>query len=609
MAGGNRVFRSTYILGEKDFIQLAKNQSNERKWIRVGKFLEEVSKKIPTAGVQSSTLIDYEGVEVNAVWFAGNLSGKISTEASSVTHSGIAKWHLSNVDLHGVNLDLANTTTSLFTELVNATDGSVVIFKIYNREDPTQYIYLSTNTEVVKANPNSTPPLYYDIEFDGEVLTSSGINTNTVNNPTIEIVIGKMYDAVRNNTDTYTSVDKVKNVVSLTKAELNALSPNEDDNTLYITPIAECGDPISKHSELILDDGTNPHGTTKGDVGLGNVDNTSDLDKPPSNPQKAAFVEKIGDSMQGDLTMEDSSKITFNRTDGTIAGSIQSDDPDQFGFGISGIDGEGNLANIAVGGNNVYIGLNSQYIANNSVLPHGYLKLSGEPVLDNQGREFYPITFQQIEEELYSESFTDSNLYDISAGSQVSILTSTPLVNNYGSPADFQFSFRLQETSGRSTEVEYWFEVDGVPSEKSLTIVGADTIVTVNGAFPLEGNRFIGEVIELVVQAITIGQGRETLIRGDETDTSLTLRQIGFGANSAQGNNESTSTDATDNPFSYNINNGDINVKMRAEINSITTKGTMFTFDPNYNLVRDPLVVEDPFFIIDENDDIKLKDL
>jgi hypothetical protein len=32
-------------------------------------------------------------------------------------------------------------------------------------------------------------------------------------------------------------------------------------------------DVITKHSELILDDGTNPHGTTKNDVGLGNVPN------------------------------------------------------------------------------------------------------------------------------------------------------------------------------------------------------------------------------------------------------------------------------------------------------------------------------------------------
>ena len=35
--------------------------------------------------------------------------------------------------------------------------------------------------------------------------------------------------------------------------------------------------------------GTNPHGTTKADVGLGNVDNTSDTNKPVSTAQKAAI--------------------------------------------------------------------------------------------------------------------------------------------------------------------------------------------------------------------------------------------------------------------------------------------------------------------------------
>lgn len=37
-------------------------------------------------------------------------------------------------------------------------------------------------------------------------------------------------------------------------------------------------------------DATNPHGVTKAHVGLGNVDNTRDVDKPISNPQKNAIV-------------------------------------------------------------------------------------------------------------------------------------------------------------------------------------------------------------------------------------------------------------------------------------------------------------------------------
>jgi hypothetical protein len=42
------------------------------------------------------------------------------------------------------------------------------------------------------------------------------------------------------------------------------------------------------HSGLTLDDGTNPHDTTKSDVGLSSVDNTADADKPVSTAQATA---------------------------------------------------------------------------------------------------------------------------------------------------------------------------------------------------------------------------------------------------------------------------------------------------------------------------------
>lgn len=51
--------------------------------------------------------------------------------------------------------------------------------------------------------------------------------------------------------------------------------------------------PVASHSQLVLDDGTNPHGTTKSDVGLGNVNNTSDADKPVSNATQTALNAKL----------------------------------------------------------------------------------------------------------------------------------------------------------------------------------------------------------------------------------------------------------------------------------------------------------------------------
>ena len=62
---------------------------------------------------------------------------------------------------------------------------------------------------------------------------------------------------------------------AITKADIVALGLPAQD-TVYTHPA-----------------GTNPHGTTKADVGLGNVDNTSDADKPVSTAQAAAIALKI----------------------------------------------------------------------------------------------------------------------------------------------------------------------------------------------------------------------------------------------------------------------------------------------------------------------------
>lgn len=73
---------------------------------------------------------------------------------------------------------------------------------------------------------------------------------------------------------------------------------DNDNKTLYIDTVniisglGAITEGIN-HSELSLDDGTNPHGTTKNDVGLSNVDNTSDLNKPISIPTQYALDLKL----------------------------------------------------------------------------------------------------------------------------------------------------------------------------------------------------------------------------------------------------------------------------------------------------------------------------
>ena len=76
---------------------------------------------------------------------------------------------------------------------------------------------------------------------------------------------------------------------------------------------------ISNHSELNLDDGTNPHGTTKSDVGLSNVDNTSDIDKPISTATQQALDLKVDKVVGKQLSTED-----YTTTEKTKLAGIQS---------------------------------------------------------------------------------------------------------------------------------------------------------------------------------------------------------------------------------------------------------------------------------------------
>ncbi len=71
---------------------------------------------------------------------------------------------------------------------------------------------------------------------------------------------------------------------------------------------------------------SNPHAVTKAQVGLGNVDNTSDANKPVSTAQQTALdgkVAKAGDTMTGDLTLDGSASQRDLTLTSSSAGGIK----------------------------------------------------------------------------------------------------------------------------------------------------------------------------------------------------------------------------------------------------------------------------------------------
>ena len=133
----------------------------------------------------------------------------------------------------------------------------------------------SDQNDKVKASATDTTEGFLDTKITGttDKITISKINSGA--NESFVVTVGvDVFDKVSDDSDNIT--EGTVNLF-LTSAERTKIGNS-------LTTITG-----SDHSQLTLDDGTNPHGTTKGNVGLSNADNTSDADKPVSTAQQTAL--------------------------------------------------------------------------------------------------------------------------------------------------------------------------------------------------------------------------------------------------------------------------------------------------------------------------------
>ena len=101
--------------------------------------------------------------------------------------------------------------------------------------------------------------------------------------------------------------------ILITSSELISNFDNEQSYKLSLDFIP------TLHSKLILDDGSNPHGTTKDDLGLGSADNTPDLEKPLSEDAKESLALKV-DKLTGSSLIQDISITRLSKTSGENTG-------------------------------------------------------------------------------------------------------------------------------------------------------------------------------------------------------------------------------------------------------------------------------------------------
>lgn len=105
--------------------------------------------------------------------------------------------------------------------------------------------------------------------------------------------------------------NKVANIVVDTA--LNARSSNPVANSLLAVQVTALGTALMGHTN----NNDNPHSVTKVQVGLGNVDNTSDANKPVSTAQQTALdkkIDKAGGTFSGNVAIQGNLTVSGTTT-------------------------------------------------------------------------------------------------------------------------------------------------------------------------------------------------------------------------------------------------------------------------------------------------------
>ncbi len=204
----------------------------------------------------------------------------IQTKRPLKTIEGQSIEGIGNIDLSSNDVGLGNVPNVDATDRSNHT-GTQLSSTISDFDTE-----VSNNTDVLNNTAKRSYPLVDENKLAGvETGATADQNANEVpfipNTPLTSTNVQDAIDEVQSNIDNLTTDHGV----------LTGLL--DDDHPQYLNEI--------RHDSLPQD---NPHGVNATQVGLGNVDNTSDLDKPISNLTQAALDQEQIDRISGDLALQ-----------------------------------------------------------------------------------------------------------------------------------------------------------------------------------------------------------------------------------------------------------------------------------------------------------------
>ena len=297
-----------YLLGTD--IDKGKNTSNFR--------VEDLGKHFnSTNGLRSFDFVFYQHIGVSPTPVDGQFySNDNNTNPYLISHFIVSKKTKSDLDVYSFFQDAVAENPFNLLISQNTNISAVFYFRIESIEIDTNYIKLNVSRLFYPENKelefklsfntfNFKPPIAIvatytdeeaqdavgnilidsdtiDLEYDDNLPSIKATvipGSITANELAANIPTSKFINDGADGTSTYVETD-----------ELGAVAFSNDYNDLGNLPTIPTV--ITNHSGLSLDDGTNPHGTTKSDVGLSNVDNTSDANKPVSIANQNALDNK-----------------------------------------------------------------------------------------------------------------------------------------------------------------------------------------------------------------------------------------------------------------------------------------------------------------------------
>lgn len=311
--------------------------------------------------------------------------------------------------------------------------------------------------------------------------------------------------------------------------------------------------------------GTNPHGTTKNDIGLGNVNNTSDANKPVSTAQKAAIdaVQDNVDTVQDELTEHiDNDDIHFTADERTKLSGIATG-ANKYTHPSSGVTA-GTYKSVTVDAQgHVTAGTNPTTLAG-----YGITDADSKGAADTALTTAKSYTDTKISNLINSAPTTLDTLGEIASAMEESADVVEALEEAIGTKANASdLTAHTGNTSNPHSVTKSQVGLGNVENKSSATIRGELTktnVTTALGYTPYTQTE-IDDLLAKKVDAVS-GKGLST---NDYTTTEKTkLSGIATGA------------EVNQNAFS-NIKVGDTTVAADAKTDTLTLAGSNVTITPD----------------------------